>query len=144
MRAACCYWFPAACLIIEGVIKMCDSVKFYTQLECQTGIYQISSFRWKMFKMNNKRYLEGDWTVQFWGHFPHCTPANQVPLLLVESCGNIFTLSFSQRSAPSARTATVQPLRSVPEVQLRTARLCSGFLAGSIFSSPAPGPRQFP
>lgn len=68
--------------------------------------------------MNNKRYLEGDWTVQFWGHFPHCMPANQVPLLLVESCGNIFTLSFSQRSAPSARTATAQrprgaaPLRS--------------------------------
>lgn len=57
---------------------------------------------------------------------------------------NLETISpFSQCSASSARKATAQWLHTVLEVQLRSARLWFGSLAGSVFSGPAPGSRQF-
>lgn len=67
------------------------------------------------------RYLDGDWTIQFSG------------------LGQVMQKHFYPFHSAVLRQHA-QPLRAVPQVQFRSTSLWSGFLPGSIFSSPASVP----
>lgn len=117
-RAACYHRFPIACLIIGGVMKICQSVKFYTKPKWFNFIY---SFANGMYYIIYIRYLEVDWTIRFSRPFPsiECQPISFLCCWLshADTFSPFFTVKCSvgthgRRAATAHSPTGAAPLRS--------------------------------